>query len=180
MLGDQTSRAEKTLMDRQAVAHSVEKMLSDPQKAKGAMDAVRNNPAVRRYAVLVSQDREVRGNVACISSKKRKKLMKTGSPFSEGEEKSLTGTRVVLFTRSRVVKSVLLPTDCLEWKKVVFNDEYVAIFDPSETVINRKASSLVGDSVFGNVYFAKMCDNEIKQLSVEEYETITRVTKQPA
>jgi len=163
--------AERILHDRELIVEIAAVLAEDSEKVRTTAELIKNNPALARYARLQQNDKNVSKNVVSISMSEKLRIKRAHE--QAGNKRQTSGIECVCCLPNGYAKKCFLPVKekLAELKEEMLTAEIGILFSEQPDRTNKGATSIVGKTLKGPVYFFKRCDEVTVDLTREEFDS---------
>lgn len=164
-------QGERILRDRESLIGITTVLSEDPDRVRLVASLVEKNPNVKRFAQLQQADRRVQKAAGGISASDKRFIAKT---YNAGNnQRQTSGVECIVVLPNRCAKKSFYPVkDKLTgYIAEMLTDEIGYLYKTDPDRSNKNATTIIGKSIYGNVYFFRKSGNgELINLTKDEFE----------
>lgn len=163
--------ADNILENKYALSATMDNVLSDKSKIKDLQNLMDQDPSVKRYVGRQTRNQNVVKSVGSLSMSEKIRIKRT---YENSGNCSLTsGMRCVLIKGKNQYKEVFFPSPD-KWENaniIMLSSGLTLSYRNVGGKINRKASKIAGQNIFGEAYLHK---TNMEDFTLKEFEVIDK------
>lgn len=176
----QIEKAKSVLNDKEKLQNVIHELAKEKDGFQKAIESVEKNSNLKRKAMRVANNPEIRNQVSSMSLKQKRKLQKQYEKFQKSSKlPSMEGEgyKGVSVTLSGKLKNVtILGPDFLAgetysgWSTQHIKDDIYITFDPAFLGPNKHVTKLLGQKITDkHVFYRMMDEQQLTHMTLEEF-----------